>query len=131
MRSPFTVDGVSYNVRVPGGGIKRSGQVLDGPNAGRSQGNGIMIRDIIGTFYNYTISIETDDTTPEEYDSLYQVLSAPVDYHLLVVPYGQTTMEFKAYVSSAEDTLDTMNDGVNKWSGLTVKFIATAPQRTP
>ena len=35
MAGLFTVDGVSYKVRVPAGGLTRSFQVLDGKNAGR------------------------------------------------------------------------------------------------
>ena len=130
MSSPFTVDGIEYNVFVPREGIKRSGQVLDGPNANRGQSGG-MIRDIIGTYYNYTIQIDTSQTTVSEYDRLYEVLTAPVDYHTLKVPYGQGAMTFKAYVTSAEDTLKTMEGGINIWGGLSVKFIAMKPQRTP
>ena len=51
-----TVDGTSYDVRVPAGGLKRSFQVLDGENAGRTL-SGRMVRDIIGTFYNYELQI--------------------------------------------------------------------------
>ena len=128
--SPFTLDGVSYNVFVPEDGIKRSGQVLDGDNAKRSQ-NGHMIRDIIGTYYNYTIDLDTSQTDVEEYDKLYEVLTAPVDYHTLKVPYGQETLTFKAYVTGAEDTLRSMAGGVNLWHGLSINFIAMKPQRTP
>lgn len=98
--SPFTLDGVSYNVFVPEDGIKRSGQVLDGDNAKRSQ-NGYMIRDIIGTYYNYTIDLDTSQTDVEEYDKLYEVLTAPVDYHTLVVPYGIESRIVYKYVDGA------------------------------
>lgn len=131
MSCPFTLDGVTYNVRVPREGIKRSGQVLDGDAAGRSANTAAMIRDIKGTFYNYSITIDTNETAPAEYDRLYNILTAPEDYHTLKVPYGQGTMTFKAYVTSAEDTLISMENGVNIWGGLTVNFIATAPARTP
>ena len=57
MAGLFTVDGVSYKVRVPAGGLTRSFQVLDGKNAGRLL-SGTMERDIIGTFYNYQLQIE-------------------------------------------------------------------------
>ena len=128
--SAFILDGKTYNVRVPEGGIKRSGQVLDGDKAGRAQ-NGSMIRDIIGTYYNYTIEFDTSAASSAEYDELYNALTAPVDYHTLVIPYGQTTLAFRAYVTSAEDTLRSMAGGVNHWEGLSAKFIAMKPQRTP
>lgn len=131
MSSPFTLDGVKYNVFVPGDGIRRSGQVLDGDAAGRSMVSAAMIRDIKGTFYNYTIQIDTSQTAVDEYDRLFEVLTAPVDSHTLTVPYGQGTMTFQAYVTSAEDTLRTMDNGVNIWGGLSVNFIAMKPQRKP
>ena len=128
--SVFTLDGVSYNVFVPENGIRRSGKILDGENAGRTP-SGVMIRDIIGTYYNYSMDIDTQQTDVAEYDTLYEVLTAPVDYHVIVVPYGQGTLTFNAYVTSAEDTLITMADGVNRWGGLTISFVAMKPQRTP
>ena len=127
MNTPFTIDGVAYNVIVPAGGLKRSFEVLDGKNAGRLL-SGRMVRDIIGTYYNYELQIET--IGPAEYDALYEVLSSPIDSHLVSLPYGQGTLTFKAYVTSGGDTLSQMYKGKNYWQGLTVKFIAEAPQRT-
>ena len=131
MSSSFTLDGVQYNVFVPRGGIKRSGQIVDGQAAGRSQVSAIMIRDIKGTFYNYTIQIDSRYTDPDEYDKLYEQLTAPVPSHTLVVPYGQDTLEYEAYVTSAEDTLQSMDNSVNVWGGLSINFIAMKPKRTP
>lgn len=64
MAGLFTVDGVSYKVRVPAGGLTRSFQVLDGKNAGRLL-SGTMERDIIGTFYNYQLQIEREGASLE------------------------------------------------------------------
>lgn len=127
--SVFTLDGKAYNVFVPADGIRRSGQILDGENAGRTLSGG-MIRDIIGTYYNYSISIYTQQTDYAEYDALYEELTAPVDFHVLTVPYGQGTITFDAYITSAEDTLQSMAGG-NRWGNLTINFIAMDPQRRP
>ena len=54
MKPVFKVDGVSYNVIVPEGGLKRQGRVLDGESVGRML-SGRMMRDIVGTYYNYAI----------------------------------------------------------------------------
>lgn len=131
MSSVFTLDGVAYNVRIPEGGIKRSSQILDGSNAGRSQGTGVMIRDLIGTYYNYSIEVDTSALEASEYDKLYEAITAPVDSHTLTVPYAQTTLTFQAYITKAEDTLESMAGGVNHWTGLVMSFVAMAPQRTP
>lgn len=125
----FTVDGTSYNVKVPVEGLKRSFDILDGPNAGRML-SGLMTRDIIGTYYNYELQIERNNASLEEYDRLYQVLSAPVDYHIVSFPYGQSVLTFQAYVTKGSDNLFRQSFGKNYWSGLTVQFVAMEPQRT-
>lgn len=129
MAAPFTVDGVSYGVRVPSGGLKRSFKVLDGPNAGRML-SGEMKRDVIGTYYNYQVEILRDSASLAEYDRLYQVLSAPVDSHTVSFPYGQSTLTFQAYVTEGSDGLTRKTAGGNYWGGLSVQFTAMAPQRT-
>lgn len=122
----FKVDGVVYDVHITD--VKRSAEVLDGPNAGRSTAAN-MIRDVLGTFYNYAVSIDADEATYEEYDRLYEVLSAPVDYHMVEMPYGQGMKRFKAYVSKVEDELHDSRKEGNRWGGMTFQFIAMEPQR--
>lgn len=130
MNPVFKIDDVAYNVRIPDGGLKRSASVLDGDNAKRAK-SGRMIRDIIGTYYNYTLQIETCGMDAAQYDALYEVLTAPADYHTIVMPYGQGTLTFQAYISNAEDAVVTMENGRNTWGGLSINFIAMAPARTP
>ena len=128
MQNVVSIDGKYYNITVPEKGIKRSFSVLDTDESGRST-SGDMIRDIIGTYYNYTIMFETKKLNRDEYDELYEVLSAPVDYHVITVPYGQTVLTFNAYVTKGDDTLQHIDGIGNDWSGLSIDFIATSPQR--
>lgn len=129
--SVVMIDGVKYKVVLPTGGLKRSFSILDGENSGRVQ-TGRMERDIIGTYYNYTIEIQPDMNKPEDYDKLYEVISSPVASHQIIVPYGQTLYQFEAYITDAEDSL-LLSDyfGRNIWSGLTLNFVAMEPRRTP
>lgn len=127
--SVFSVDGVSYpNVNVLS--LKRSFSVMDGSNAGRVM-DGTLKRDIIGTYYNYSIEIASDYSDLEEYDKLYEVISSPEDSHEIVVPYGQGTLTFRAYVANGDDELIHKRDSFNKWNNLTFNFIAMKPQRRP
>ncbi len=123
----LTVDGKKYNVLVTS--LTRKFQVLDGENAERTL-SGAMIRDIIGTFYNYEITILPAVGKYGDYDALYEVLSAPQDSHSVVLPYGQGTMSFRAYVTAGQDNLIRKKPGEAYWTGLSVQFIAMAPQRT-
>ena len=128
MTAPFVLDGVSYNVTVPAGGLKRSFKVLDGKNAGRVL-SGDMERDVIGTFYNYELQIVAHGTDLTEYDALYEVLSAPVNFHTVSFPYGQQMLTFRAYVTEGQDSISRIAGGKNYWRGLTVQFIAKSPQK--
>lgn len=128
MSELFTVDNVAYDVRVPSGGLTRSFKILDGPNAGRMLG-GEMTRDIIGTYYNYTLQIQRAGASLEAYDQLYEILSSPTASHSVRFPYGQSTLLFDAYVTEGQDNLMRRAGGKNYWDGLSIQFTAMAPKR--
>lgn len=126
----FTIDGLNLRLWVTS--LKRKFAVTDSENSGRVQSSE-MYRDVIGTFYNYTVTVEPDKSNRADYDTFYEIISAPTPSHTLVFPYGQDTLEFKAYVTSGEDSLKKTRDAhgneLNIWSGLSIDFVAMAPQR--
>lgn len=124
------IDGKDYGLTIPQGGIKRSFSVLDSSKSGRLS-NGEMQRDVIGTYYNYSIQFKCSTNSLKIYDEMYEVLSSPQDSHSITVPYGQEILTFQAYVTSGEDNLKKISKLGNEWSGLTVNFIATKPKRRP
>lgn len=127
----FTIDGMDYRVHATE--LKRKFSVTDSEHSGRVQDNS-MHRDVIGTFYNYTLAVEPDASYREDYNRFYDVVSAPVDFHIMVFPYGGKTLEFKAYVTSGEDSFTVREENgqqVNRWKGLSLNFIAKEPQRRP
>lgn len=129
MTSVLSLDGKAYpNLHVVS--LKRSFSVLDGDNAGRVM-TGAMMRDIIGTYYNYSMEIDPVSSDLAEYDEFYEAISAPVDSHVLTVPYAQTTVTFDAYVANGEDELVSKNDDRSNWQNLSVNFVAMKPKRTP
>ncbi len=129
--SGISIDGVDYDL-VHIVSLKRSFSVLDGPNTGRVQ-TGEMRRDIIGTYYNYTLKIEPDQSNASiaQYDALYEIISSPAESHTIKVPYGQVWKQFKAYVTSGADNLMLKTDDHSKWDGLEINFIAMSPERVP
>lgn len=130
-KSVFSVDGVEYPGVFVKSPIHRSFNVLDGENAGRTM-DGRMQRDIIGTYYTYRLEFDASLSDPEEYDALFEALSAPMDSHIISVPYGQGSLTFEAYVANGEDDLSRIyRDESKKWDNLTVNFVAMEPQRRP
>lgn len=128
--SCFKVDGIEFT-RAVVDKPKRSFQILDGENAGRQILTAKMERDVLGTFYNYSMNIDSSFMSKEEYDTLYELLSAPVDSHIIEVPYGQSTLVYEAYITSGSDGLLAIRNGVNLWGNLSINFVAMAPQRRP
>lgn len=124
----FTVDKVEYDVNVMK--LSRKAKVTDTDNSGRTL-DGVMHRDIIGTYYNYTLEVQAKDGKYQDYDRLFDVVSAPQDSHDFVILYGQETLSFKAYVTTAEDSM-IRRDDVNLWGyedTLKLDFVAMEPQR--
>lgn len=120
----FTIDGMDFRVFVTS--LERSFAVTDNENSGRVQSSR-MYRDIVGTFYNYKMEVEPNKSYRADYDSFYQIISAPTESHMLIFPYGQETLTFEAYVTNGSDNLKMRNG--NEWSGLSVNFVAMEPQR--
>lgn len=127
----FQIDGVGYDIIIKkDGGLTREADIADGPLAKRSMG-WRMRRDLAGTFYNYTMAFDTTYLNVAQYDALYEVLTAPVDSHKVMVPYGQGFLEYEAYISKVADSLKSCIHGVQRWGDLTVTFTAVEPQRRP
>lgn len=127
MPSTITVDGTVYNVRLKYETLKRSFTIVEGPNQGESL-SAKMIRDILGTKYTYQIDIEPDPADPASYDSFYQLISAPADYHTVTMPFGQSTITFNAAIQSGTDIYRGILGGQQRWSGLSIQFIPLEPQ---
>ena len=126
IRQVVTIDDTSFDVGVEY--IKRQARIEDGPNAGNSK-RGDWIRDVYGTFYDYILAFDTSSgLSREDYDTMYGILTAPVEFHTLVVPYGQSTLSFEAGITGAEDNVILMDDGT-VWGNLSITFRAKSPQR--
>lgn len=125
----LNIDGLELRVRIVYGSLTRIFEIAEGPNAGTAI-TGKQIRDVIGTRYNYQLDVEPDPAYPEDYDQLYEIITAPQDSHTVSFPYGQQTLTFDAMVYSGQDTLGATFGGVNRWTGLRLSFSALAPQRS-
>lgn len=122
----FRIDGVVYDVTVKKFG--RNFNALDTKNTNRTL-DGVMHRDVIGTYYNYSMEIDTSKLNVVEYDELYEVISSPDEKHNVTFPYGQGMYTFDAYITNGSDELITMKDGMNLWGNLKFNIIAMSPKR--
>ena len=124
----IVMDGISYRLRVRYESMVRSFRIPDGDNAGTML-SGLYKRDLAGTYYDYTMQVEPDPEHPEDYDSFFDAISAPVERHSVTMPYGQGVITFDAMVSEGDDVSLGRVAGRRRWGRLAVKFTAQAPQR--
>lgn len=122
------LDGTLYHVRKIFNSLEDSFSLVEGPNSGDML-SGRHERDLLGTSYSFQFSVEPDPAYPEDYDAFYWAISAPVDSHLVEMPFGQGTMEFQAMVQSGRRIMGPKIAGLRRYSGLEVSFIPIEPQR--
>jgi hypothetical protein len=121
----FTMDDTSYNVSVTA--LTRKFSVMDTDKSGRTM-DGAMHRDVIGTFYNYTMTVRERDGDAASLDKFWTAISSPQVSHICEFPYGQKTLRQKMYVTSGEQALKLMRPGKNEWGEISVNFIAMEPE---
>lgn len=122
----FKIDGRGFS-GVGVESLKRSFRIPDGTNAGDML-SGDYERDLLGTYYDYDLVITTSDLAVNEYDALFEALSAPVNSHTVEMPYGMTSITFEAMIEGGDDELIPMDDGT-WWGNLNVTIRAKKPQR--
>lgn len=125
------LDGVTYQVRVRADSpLEESFHIDQGENY-MVLLNGEESPDVLGTYYDHTLYVEPDPRYFDDYDAFYQAISAPVDFHTITMPHGQTTLTYKAKVVSGSHKLRGVIAGKQRYYGLQVNFQAVAPQREP
>ena len=124
----FVMDGTAYNINVIQ--LTRKFSVLDTDNSGRTI-DGEMYRDPIGTFYNYTMTVEPMTGDPAAMDAFWDAISQPVPSHVCTFPYHQQTLTQRMYITSGEQSLRRLTARGTHWDRLTIHFVAMGPKVTP
>jgi hypothetical protein len=96
----ITIDGIDYDIPVVS--IERNAEFLD-KFAERTE-DGVLHRELIGVYFNYTISFgRTTDTV--EYAALWQKLTEATEFHEVTVPDESGDFTFVAYFTNVKDKL--------------------------
>lgn len=121
------IDGAFFDV--PLVSVKREAKVLD-KYAEREEESGDLLRELIGVYLNFTMNFGTIDDD-DLYERLFDKLTEPVAFHDVTLPSTKKSYSFRCYVSSVSDEMEKILDDTVKFKGLTCKYIAKAPWRTP
>lgn len=83
----------------------------------------------IGTSFNYSVTFATKKMNINEYSRLYEVLSNPVNYHIVEMPYNDTTITYRARVENINDSIICNYNNFRKWSSFKVTFESLQMQK--
>lgn len=127
------IDNIRFNVTVTG--ITESATVLYSDNTGRTLSRGArMSLDPLGTFFNHKITVARKGNDVTGYDRLFDYITQPKynGFHVKAC-HGQTTIEYDAYISSAEREVQRIDDNnkVVYWNEMTLSIVAMEAQVLP
>lgn len=125
MEQVFLLDGVAYPVRVLS--LTRKFAVMENSASGRTQ-DGQMYRDLMGTYYHFTMTVAQQGSDAAALDAFWEAVSQPQVSHVCVFPYGQETLTQRMYVTGGEQMLKRMDRDKKHWGELTLHFFAMGPE---
>lgn len=116
----ITIDGYTWPIPCD---VERTAEVTP------SEISGMMLdksyfNDVIGTFMKYDVTLAVPPSMENDYTVLYETLTAPIDGHEFVMPYGQSDIEVTARVDTVKDVLVYTASAKQYWRG--IKFSVTA-----
>jgi hypothetical protein len=124
----LNLDGTVYQ-HIGIGGLQRTASIMEDGNGGWTL-NGQYKRSLIGTLYNYTFTLyQMGDAYAAEYDTVYEIITAPSNSHTIVVPYGQSSIELTIYITDVTDNLRWEDENGRLWGAMQVNCLAQAPSR--
>lgn len=128
MITQFLLDGKPYNVQVIS--LKRIFEIREA-TASRLTQSGDVYRDLVGTYYNYQMTVREKNGDREAMDAFWEAVSQPVVSHDCVFPYNQSVISQKMYVKSGSQDIERLfADGAN-WRDITIQFVAKSPAVMP
>ena len=86
--------------------------------------------DVQGTFLRYTVTLAIPIGAEDDYEKIYELITEPVDGHLFVLPYNNSTITITGRVDNIKDVYRRMPDGYPHWVGIEFGIIANHPTKT-
>lgn len=121
----WSIDGVAWDIPCT---VDRTSELT------ASDISGLMLdksffNDVLGTYMKYDLKIAVPFGYESQYNSIYEMLTDPVDGHDFVFPYDGGTIEVTGRVTDVKDSLVRMPNGRHRWRGTTFSVIANHPTK--
>lgn len=125
MNDIMTIDGITYDVNITE--FKETSEFVD-KYAERTEDWNLQ-RELAGIFFNYELTLG-DIQDRVTYSALYAKIHEFTPYHSVKLPHEDGMQTFTAYITGTDRKMKKRKNGINYWGGITIKFIAKAPQIT-
>lgn len=123
----LTVDGREYRVNIIYPSLEQTATLEEDGTGGVAQ-DGTLISALMGTRLGYSFKVEPDAAYPLEYDALFNVFSAPVPSHTVIMPHGQDTLELEVKVTAVKRVYHGKSAGCHRWKGMSVTYTPVSLQ---
>ena len=84
--------------------------------------------DVLGTWMRYTVTVAVPFGQEDNYAALYEKLTEPVDGHVCILPYNNTTITITARIETVSDVYVRMPNGTH-WRQTKFECIANHPTK--
>lgn len=120
----FTIDGMEWNIPCE---ITRKAELKASDISGTLM-NKEYFNDILGTWLWYEVIMAIPFGRENDYYTIYEALTDPVNEHTFVLPYNGTTVSFTGRVESVNDKLYKRKNG-NYWGETSFTVISSEPYK--
>ena len=121
----WSVDGVEWDIPCQ---VERAVE-LQATDISGFMLNGEYFNDVMGTYMRYDVAIAVPLGMRDEYYSVFELLSAPVNKHDFVMPYNGGTIPIEGRVEDLSDAYVYMDEGNNWWKGVRFSVVANKPTK--
>lgn len=122
----LSIDGNKFEVMLIK--VNRKADILD--KYARRTVNGDLQREVIGTYYNYSLEFAYNDK-PEKYSLLWNKLTEPKEFHNITIVDTIDTITFTGYISNVTDEIIYASGTERIFKSLSCDLIAKMPNRIP
>lgn len=119
----FYIDGTRYGVPCS---VQRETEVRSSEVSGQLM-DGTYFNDVLGTYLTYDVTVAVPPSMEYLYTEIYEILTEPVDSHVFVLPYNQTTISVNGRIESVSDNLVYTASAKQYWRGMTFSIVSSKP----
>lgn len=121
----WSVDGIDWDIPCQ---IDRTAEVRASDISGMLLDKSYF-NDVLGTYMQYDISIAVPLTQMDKYTNIYEILTNPVDAHVFVLPYNQSTITITGRITVVNDGY-VYKDGINNyWRRTKFSILSNHPSK--